>query len=109
MRWFSVRCVFRLGDQPDFEERITLWRSGSFEEAIELAEAEGHEYAATSGFEYLGLAQAFDLKTESLRNGTEAFSLIRTSPLEPSDYLNRFFDTGSERHAVTRDPNAGLS
>jgi hypothetical protein len=97
MGWYSVRCVFRLGDQPDYEERITLWRAASFNEAIALAEAEGQEYAASTGFQYLGLSQAFDLKTDSLPSGTEAFSLIRTSSLQPGDYLNRFFDTGSER------------
>jgi hypothetical protein len=102
MGWYSVRCIFRLGDQPDYEERITLWRAASFNQAILLAEAEGKEYAASCGFQYLGLSQAFDLKTANLPSGTEAFSLIRTSPLQPGDYLNRFFDTGSERQDLLK-------
>ncbi len=74
-----------------------MWRASSFKEAVEKAEAEAGEYATYSGCEYLGLTQAFDLKTDRLENGVEAFSLIRTSRLEPTEYLNGFFDTGSER------------
>ncbi len=63
------------------------------------AEAEAEEYAATSGFDYLHLAQVFDQRSTSVANGSEVFSLIRTSSLAPDDYLKRFFDTGSERQA----------
>jgi hypothetical protein len=33
--------------------------------------------------------------------GSEVFSLIRTSSLEPHEYLNRFFDTGSEHQKLS--------
>ncbi len=54
--WFAVRCVFRKGwpepapnDPPghNYEERITLWRAGSADEAIAKAEAEARNYAST--------------------------------------------------------------
>ena len=98
--WYSVRCVFSLS-APDgsavFEERVTLWRSESFEQAVALAEAEAQRYAEDLEGQYLGLAQAFHLASgPELHQGVEAFSLIRASDLAPDDYLDRYFDTGDE-------------
>ena len=61
-----------------------------------IGEIEASEYASRSGFEYVGLAQAYDPKTDRLDNGSEVFSLIRQSTLKPSEYVDRFFDTGAE-------------
>jgi hypothetical protein len=98
--WYSVRCVFSLL-APDgssvFEERVTLWRSESFEQAVALAEAEAQQYAQHVDGQYLGLAQAFHLASgPDLGQGVEAFSLIRASDLDPHAYLNRYYDTGDE-------------
>lgn len=95
-RWYSVRCIFKRRDQPQYEERITVWHARSFEAAIERAEAEAIEYLKSSDFEYLRLAQAYDLRTDFIEDGTEVFSLIRSSPLGPEEYIERFFNTGSE-------------
>jgi len=97
LSWYGVRCIFKWRDRPAYEERVTVWRAMSFEAAIERAEAEAKQYAAATDFEYLGLAQAFGLKADQIADGSEVFSLIRTSPLAPDEYINRFFDTGSER------------
>ena len=106
--WFAVRCVFRQAESsewqpPDlktgdsaYEERITLWRGTSLDDAIAQAEAEAAEYAATQSFTYAGLAQAFRLFDEP-GHGAEVFSLMRYSPLPSDAYLNRYFDDGSER------------
>jgi hypothetical protein len=104
--WFSVRCVFALGCPPEgrgqtYEERITVWRTSSADEAIVLAEAEALQYATEieeSPRTYLGLAQAYHLFDEP-GHGAEVFSLIRDSSLEPDEYLDTFFDTGSERQS----------
>jgi hypothetical protein len=97
--WFGVRCVFEHESddaEHSYEERVTLWRAGSFDEAIALAEAEAIEYAATLGrTRYLGLAQAYVLADEP-GHGAEVFSLIRDSELAPDEYLDAFFDTGTE-------------
>jgi hypothetical protein len=97
LSWYGVRCIFKWRDRPEYEERVTVWHATSFEAAIERAEAEAREYGADTELEYLGLAQAFDLKADQIADGSEVFSLIRTSPLAPDEYINRFFDTGSER------------
>jgi hypothetical protein len=113
--WYAVRCIFRSGWPPDepptdvrhYEERITLWRAGSVEEAIELAETEAAEYAAIideAPSEYLGLAQAYVLG-DPPDHGTEIYSLIRDSRLDPDDYLDAFFDTGAERTRTVTAPD----
>ena len=109
--WYAVRCVFRSawtqtteGVTPEeqlYEERITLWQATSLEEAIALAEAEALEYAGEMD-EYLEIAQAYQLYDEP-GHGVEVFSLMRTSRLEPDEYLDTFFDTGDERQQVLED------
>jgi hypothetical protein len=105
--WYGVRCLFHLdpgglgAGAPDeepvamYEERITLWRAESFDDAIALAEAEAAQYAEVLGADYLGLAQAY-LLADELGPGAEVFSLIRHSALDPEDYVSQFFDTGDE-------------
>lgn len=99
--WFSVRCLFHCVNlAPDlYEERVTLWRADNFEEAIALAEAEAAEYAEMVDFRYLGLAQAYHLDDE-VGHGAEVYSLMRSSDLPPEDYLDAFFDTGTEHQGT---------
>ena len=108
LRWYSVRCIFEMRKGPswqprddrlnEYEERLTLWQASSFAEAIATAETEARQYASDIEVEYLGVAQAFALDDETDRpgHGTEVFSLIRASELDPADYIDRFFDTGTE-------------
>jgi hypothetical protein len=109
--WYAVRCVFRSGWPPEFagrayEERITLWRATSFNEAIERAEAEAAEYAGSipdGPDTYLQLAQAYLLDDEP-GDGAEIFSLVRVSDLKPKAYLKRHFTTGREREQDGHSP-----
>lgn len=102
MASFSVRCIFRWEPRPDqvrahlYEERITLWRANDIDEAIALAEVEAQSYAAESEVEYLEYCQAYALFEDVEASAVEVFSLLRDSDLEPSQYLNTFFDTGTE-------------
>jgi hypothetical protein len=109
MGWYSVRCVFQLNDISDgdspYEERITLWQAADFDQAIELAEAEALEYIEATEWAYLGLAQCFYLGDDvtEIRPGTEIYSLIRGSDLPPEEYLDTFFDTGTEHQRQVED------
>lgn len=103
LTWYSVRCVFAVGSPPStadetYEERVTLWRARSAEEALARAEAEARQYGAGLGCTYLGLAQSYRL-ADDLGDGSEVFSLMRTSALAPDDYLDTFFDAGSEHQS----------
>ncbi|WP_344213213.1 hypothetical protein [Kribbella sancticallisti] len=107
MGWYSVRCIFQLneirpGESP-YEERITMWRADDFDSAIELAEAEALDYIEETEFAYLGLAQCFYLGDDihQIHPGTEVYSLIRSSDLTPDQYLDTFFDTGTEHQRST--------
>ncbi|MDZ4827034.1 MAG: hypothetical protein SGJ13_11310 [Actinomycetota bacterium] len=75
--WYAVRCVFRdANGTATYEERITLWRAGSFDEAITRAESEAEEYAGIVNSTYLGPAQAFHLAVgDVIEDGDEVFSL----------------------------------
>ena len=115
--WYSVRCVFAVGWPPEavgetYEERITIWQARSAEEAILRAEAEALEYAAIieeSPSTYIGLAQSYRLSDE-LTDGAEVFSLMRDSKLAPEEYLDTFFDVGTERQgSVLGDEHPALS
>lgn len=109
-----MRCLFRKGWPPTdtsspthrYEERITLWQASDADSAIALAEAEAAEYASAIGEapdEYLGLAQSYALLDTPSQSGAEVFSLMRTSALEPNNYLDAFFDTGHEHHQRSSD------
>ena len=39
LSWYGVRCVFRHRPLEVYEERVTLWTAGSFDEAISQAES----------------------------------------------------------------------
>jgi hypothetical protein len=100
--WYGVRCVFRDAGEGAYEERITLWRASSFDDAIARAEAEAREYVVAIDLEYVGLAQAFWL-FDPPGDGAEVFSLVRRSDLAPKDYIDTFFDTGTECQQHTDD------
>lgn len=102
MKWFGVRCLF-WHDGDSFEERITVWRAESLDHAIEQAEEEAREYCEGLDCKYVGFAQAYGPAVnrefddaEEITPGTEVFSLFRLSEFEPREYLDHFFDTGSE-------------
>ena len=60
-----------------------------------------HEYAALFDAEVGELAQAYHLSVDSdVGTGAEVFSLMRDSELDPRDYVDRFFDTGTEHEGT---------
>jgi hypothetical protein len=95
MSWFAVRHVIQNVDS--FEERITLWDVPSHDDAIARAEMEAAEHVVALGEPYkvLVLFQSFELFGPP-GDGVEVFSLIRDSELTADEYVDSFFDTGSE-------------
>ena len=99
MSWFAVRHVVRNG--RSYEERITLWQSENFDAAIESAQTEAKAYCELDkSWQLLDLWQAFELEADAIADGAEVFSLIRESALDPEQYINRFFATGTELQSV---------
>ncbi len=99
-QWYTVRCLFGSARREGFsyEERMTLWYTDSFDNAIALAEKEAATYAASAKVDYLDLAQVCLLPGHPT-SGAEVFSLVRDSELGADDYLDNFFDTGTERQS----------
>nr|AGU11700.1 hypothetical protein [uncultured organism] len=96
--WYGVRCVLHDAEVRAYEERVTIWRCADFDQAIALAEDEIAQYAeGSTGLKYVGLAQAYRMDEGTPGAGSEVFSLIRNSDLEPDAYVKRFFDDGQER------------
>jgi len=95
--WFGVRCFFRWSEPATYEERITLWKAASLDDAIAMAEEDAKAYADRLKAEYLELAQAYWIGPKPPASGSEAFSLMRDSELDADTYLDTFFDTGQER------------
>jgi hypothetical protein len=60
MNWYSVRHLVAFPDGL-FEERVTVWRAASFEDAIRQAELEARGYAESLNGEYLSFAQAYSV------------------------------------------------
>jgi hypothetical protein len=109
--WFTVRCIFahqRTRLSTTYEERITIWRAISAEEAIRFAEKEARAYARsfiwrrTQTCRYVGFAESYELSSRQVGVGAEIFSLMRDSRLTRDRYLNRYFDSGKERRAPIR-------
>ncbi len=102
-QWFSVRSHYRfIGEfnQNIYEERVVLFESDDFDHAIRQAQDEAAEYADVAQCEILPLFQSFKLFDE-VGTGSEIFSLMREDELPPNEYLDRFFDTGTERTSTT--------
>ena len=99
--WFAVRCIFRWANSSTYEERMTLWPADSLDEAIEKAENEAYAYADQLRSEYLQIAQAYWIGADPPSAGAELFSLLRDSELDGDDYIDAFYDTGSERQRTT--------
>jgi len=99
---YSTRTVIQFDDLATkakyvYEERITLWRAKSINEAIRKSEAEVKRYAKESGGTYLKFIQAYWLYDEVDADGLEVFSLMRESDLTSKQYIDMHFDTGTEK------------
>lgn len=100
LSWYGVRCfiAFPAEDEKNFlyEERVTIWRAASAEDAIEFAEAEVVQYADGAEGVFMALSQSYAMYDDP-GQGAEVYSLMRESSLPPAAYLDQFFDTGDER------------
>jgi hypothetical protein len=97
--WYAVRRVVRWPEYATYEERITLWRVSSADQAVTNSARESREYAEEivgDGVD-LGLAQCHHLGEDRPGAGDEIFAYARASTLHPVAYLDAFFDTGDER------------
>ena len=109
--WYVVRTLIRFANaghvdgQDAFEERITLWRAESSEEAILMSEGSAAEYVKVIDGQVLDLSQSYQLFDEP-GHGAEVFSLVRSSSRTPEKYIDTFFDTGDEHQGGPFSPGS---
>ena len=101
--WIAVRCLFSHpkhvsdAEQHLYEERITLWRAGSFKAACAMADADALVYAAENNCIFVRTTDAFHLFDERVGSGTEVWSVMRGSGMTPELYIATFCDTPRDR------------
>ena len=107
--WYGAKCLFLHRDAPAlgpgrvYEQRIVLVRASSQEDAIQVAEANAREYAHDNDAVYLGFVDTFHIFSENLGEGTEVYSLMQTSQLEPAEFVSKYFDDGTQDSQATAD------
>src|SRR5688572_562177 len=101
--WFAVKCLFSHPSRADvseqflYEERIMLWRASNFEQAFALAEAEAAEYARNNTCTFVRATDSFHLFEGSVGHGSEVWSVMRGSGMEPELYAETFCATPRDR------------
>jgi hypothetical protein len=80
-----------------YEERITLWRAGSFRDAYAMADADALVYAVEENCIFIRSTDAFHLFDKSIRSGSEVWSIMRGSGMTPELYIATFCDTPRDR------------
>lgn len=101
---FSAKCVFKFDriknndGETAYEERIVILKARTDDEAIELAEEDAKKYAESERGKYLGYINVYKLFESDIEfNGIkEVYSLMRHDEDNEEDYLDFFYDTGSE-------------
>ncbi|MFE5299407.1 hypothetical protein [Streptomyces sp. NPDC056632] len=95
--WYGVRSFYRWlsWENRPYEERVVLFRAGSADEAVELAEREAAEYAREGDFEVLDMLQAYRISDgdEEVGAGTEVYSQLHALDLPANEFLDRY-DSG---------------
>ena len=105
-QWFAVKCLFSHPSRADdserflYEERTTLWRAASFREAFALAEAEAADYARDSHCTFVRATDSYHLFAESVGHGSQIWSRMRGSGMEPEVYAETFCSTPRDHAGV---------
>ena len=108
--WYTVKCLFyhptrrSAGDDFLYEERVTLWRAESFQEAHGLAEEEARQYAEEAKCVFVKSTDSFHLFDQEVGSGVEVYSAMRGSNLRPDYYEKTFCVTSGDRLMPLREP-----
>lgn len=97
----SVTRFDRLSNEeglPTFEERVVILKAKDQRQAIELAEAEAIAYADLNKGVYLKWVAVYEAKESSVdfEGVHEVYSIMRHDDSKDEDYLDYYYDTGSE-------------
>jgi hypothetical protein len=100
--WYAAKCVFLHKGFPVkpgshvYEERILLVRAGSWEQAMDKATREAAEYVKGIDAQLVQVVDVYHLYETEIGDGAEVYSLMRTTPLEPPEFVRHYFLDGTE-------------
>jgi hypothetical protein len=104
MEWYGAKAIFMHSDLAKnrdsivYEERVVLLRAQNLDHAVATAERTAAQYVkGLTGCKYIGFVDVFRMYEGRIGHGKEIYSLMRESRLKPAKYLDRFYDSGSER------------
>jgi hypothetical protein len=109
--WFGAKSVYRWLAEAGrsglgpclYEERVVLIRARDADHALAKGEEEAIRYAAErGGIEYLGAIDTFEM-FDGVGDGSEVYSLLRSTSLLPMAFLDRYHDAESA-HSRTQEP-----
>ena len=83
-----------------FEREVQAFGNRSFQEAFALAEAEAAEYARGCHCTFIRATDTYHLFEESIGHGSEIWSVMRGSGMEPELYAETFCATPRDRAGV---------
>ena len=102
-QWFTVRCLFshptraKYDDGHLYEERVTLWKCGNWDEAYHLARIEAETYAKEADAIFINTTDAFNLFDAECGHGSEVWSVMRGSNFDAKIYTNTYCTTDRDR------------
>jgi hypothetical protein len=101
--WYAVRCLFdhpsrrKDGEDHLYEERITLWKAKSFDDAFSQTEIEAMKYADENHCVFLRTSDCSHLFDEVIQEGSEIFTTMRGSNMHPELYQKTYCCSPSDR------------
>ena len=102
--WYAVRCLFshptRANDADGnlYEERMTVWKCSSDEEAFVKATEEGKAYAKVADCIFIKATDSFHLFDKHIAESTEVWSTMRGSHMNPKHYESTYCTTPRDRY-----------
>ena len=99
MSWFGIRSILHHTNDEVYEERIVLVQADDLDSAFSSAQNEAKTYVRSlgEGHTFTGYSDSYQIDSDKFENLSEVFSLMRSSKLEPGQYIDRYYDTGNER------------
>jgi len=102
--WFGAKTLYEhiglagpKSKKKVYEERVVVFRARDENEAMALAEEEARKYVANlKSTRYLGYVMLYITMENVIRSGTEVYSLMRQTDLNPRAFQARYHDAKSE-------------
>jgi len=115
MKFYGAKTLYKHNAPPKFgkkwvyEERIVLIGAHNADEAIKQAELEANNYSKKEKtIVYLNFVNVFEIFDRKISSGSEVYSIMRSEDLIDDEYIDRYYDTGTEHIKNESDDDINL-